>query len=165
MINSVTGRQRDRYDVGAQIADLSRGTADIGRQVSELDRRIVAMEGDIAAELDRSHAATAPLATEIGELGELVKDLADAVARTSRCWKARSPMRRRRAGSGARRRARAAASAHPSRRRGAPRVGEPEPRRACRPQRPFRGWSRRDRRRSSRAPSRPIASISISSRS
>jgi cyclic-di-GMP phosphodiesterase TipF (flagellum assembly factor) len=80
MINSVTGRQRDRYDVGAQIADLSRGTADIGRQVSELDRRIVAMEGDIAAVLDRSHAATAPLATEIGELGELVKDLADAVA-------------------------------------------------------------------------------------
>jgi cyclic-di-GMP phosphodiesterase TipF (flagellum assembly factor) len=80
MINSVTGRQRDRFDVGAQIADLSRGTADIGRQVSELDRRIVAMEGDIAAVLDRSRAATAPLATEIGELGELVKDLADAVA-------------------------------------------------------------------------------------
>ena len=29
MINSVTGRQRDRYDIGAQIADLSRGTADM----------------------------------------------------------------------------------------------------------------------------------------
>ena len=80
MINSVSGRQRDRFDVGAQIADLSRGTADIGRQVSELDRRIVAMEGEIAAVLDHSQAATAPLATEIGELGELVKDLADAVA-------------------------------------------------------------------------------------
>ena len=80
MINSVSGRQRDRFDVGAQIADLSRGTADIGRQVSELDRRIVAMEGEIAAVLDRSYAATAPLATEIDELGELVKDLADAVA-------------------------------------------------------------------------------------
>ena len=49
MINSVTGRQRDRYDIGAQIADLSRGTADIGRQVSELDRRLVAMEGEVAA--------------------------------------------------------------------------------------------------------------------
>ena len=36
MVNSVTGRQRDRFDVGSQIADLSRGTADIGRQVSEL---------------------------------------------------------------------------------------------------------------------------------
>ena len=80
MVNSVSGRQRDRFDVGAQIADLSRGTADIGRQVSELDRRIVAMEDEIAAVLDRSRAATAPLATEIGELGELVKDLADAVA-------------------------------------------------------------------------------------
>src|SRR5204863_3542019 len=29
MANSVTGRQRDRFDVGSQIADLSRGTADI----------------------------------------------------------------------------------------------------------------------------------------
>ena len=45
MVNSVTARQRDRFDVGSQIADLSRGTADIGRQVSELDRRIVALEG------------------------------------------------------------------------------------------------------------------------
>ena len=60
MVNSVTGRQRDRFDVGAQIADLSRGTADIGRQVSELDRRIVAMENEVAAVLDqelRRHAA------------------------------------------------------------------------------------------------------------
>src|SRR5262249_39355855 len=44
MMNSLTSRTRDRYAVGAQIADLSRGTADIARQVSELDRRIVAVE-------------------------------------------------------------------------------------------------------------------------
>jgi cyclic-di-GMP phosphodiesterase TipF (flagellum assembly factor) len=80
MVNSVTGRQRDRSDVGGQIADLSRGTADIGRQVSELDRRIVAMEGEIATAMDRSHAATEPLTAEIDELGQLVKELADAVA-------------------------------------------------------------------------------------
>ena len=49
LMNSVTGRQRDRYDMGGQIADLSRATADIGRQVSELDRRLVAMEGEVAA--------------------------------------------------------------------------------------------------------------------
>ena len=72
MINSLTSRRRDRFDVGAQIADLSRGTADIGRQVSELDRRLVALEGEIAIAIDRSHAATEPLATEIGVLGELV---------------------------------------------------------------------------------------------
>jgi cyclic-di-GMP phosphodiesterase, flagellum assembly factor TipF len=80
MVNSISGRTRDRGDVGAQIADLSRGTADIGRQVSELDRRIVAIEGEMGAVLDRSRTATEPLAAEIGELGELVKDLADAVA-------------------------------------------------------------------------------------
>ncbi len=80
MVNSVTGRQRDRFDVGSQIADLSRGTADIGRQVSELDRRLVALEGEVAAVRDRSHATTEPLAAEIDELGQLVKELADAVA-------------------------------------------------------------------------------------
>jgi len=80
MINSITGRQRDRSDIGSQIADLSRGTADIGRQVSELDRRIVAMEGEVAAAMDRTRTATEPLASEIDELGGLVKELADAVA-------------------------------------------------------------------------------------
>jgi cyclic-di-GMP phosphodiesterase, flagellum assembly factor TipF len=80
MINSVTGRQHDRFDVGSQIADLSRGTADIGRQVSELDRRIVAMEGEIATAMERSRSTTEPLASEIDELGQLVKELADAVA-------------------------------------------------------------------------------------
>ena len=80
MVNSITGRARDRAEWGDQIADLSRGTAETGRQVSELDRRIAAIEGECAASLDRTQAATEPLAAEIGELGELVKDLADAVA-------------------------------------------------------------------------------------
>jgi len=80
VINTVTSRERDRYDIGAQIADLSRGTADIARQVSELDRRMVALENELATATQRTHAATAPLATEINELGGLVKDLADAVA-------------------------------------------------------------------------------------
>src|SRR6187401_1251841 len=80
LVNSVTGRQRDRYDMGSQIADLSRATADIGRQVSELDRRIVGLEGEVAAAMDRTRSATEPLASEIDELGGLVKELADAVA-------------------------------------------------------------------------------------
>src|SRR5436305_2089992 len=80
LINSGSGRQRDRYGMGSQIADLSRATADIGRQVSELDRRIVGMEGEVAAAMDRTRAATEPLASEIDELGGLVKELADAVA-------------------------------------------------------------------------------------
>src|SRR5436190_724849 len=54
LINSVTSRQRDRFDIGGQIADLSRATGDMGRQVSELDRRLVAMEGEVAAAMDRT---------------------------------------------------------------------------------------------------------------
>src|SRR5947209_4757227 len=80
MVNSVTSRQRDRFDIGSQIADLSRGTADIGRQVSELDRRIVGLENEVAAAADRNRATTEPLTAEIDELGQLVKELADAVA-------------------------------------------------------------------------------------
>src|SRR5947209_19891206 len=56
MVNSVTSRQRDRFDVGSQIADLSRGTADIARHVSELDRRMVALEEDVAAATDPNRA-------------------------------------------------------------------------------------------------------------
>ncbi len=80
LVNSVTTRQRDRHDLGSQIADLSRGTADMARQVSELDRRLVAIENDVVAALEKSRAQSEPLANEIGELGGLVKDLADAVA-------------------------------------------------------------------------------------
>ena len=80
MLNSVTGRARDRDNVGNQIADLSRGTADNGRHISELDRRFAALEGDLAVINDKMRAATEPLAGEIDELGQLVKELADAVA-------------------------------------------------------------------------------------
>ncbi len=80
MLNSVTGRARDRDNVGNQIADLSRGTADIGRHISELDRRLAALEGDIAVVNDKMRVATEPLVGEIDELGQLVKELADAVA-------------------------------------------------------------------------------------
>jgi cyclic-di-GMP phosphodiesterase, flagellum assembly factor TipF len=80
MVNSVTSRSRDRMDIGAQIADLSRGTADIGRQVSELDRRLVALEEEVATAVDNARAATEPLGAEIDELGHLMKELADSVA-------------------------------------------------------------------------------------
>src|SRR3954468_6983830 len=58
MVNSVTSRQRDRSDIGSQIAALRRGTADISRHVSELDRRMGALEEDVAAALDQNRAAT-----------------------------------------------------------------------------------------------------------
>jgi cyclic-di-GMP phosphodiesterase, flagellum assembly factor TipF len=80
MVNAITGRARDRNDVGAQIADLSRATSDIGRHIAELDRRMATLEADLKAANDRTRAATEPLGTEIDELGQLVKELADAVA-------------------------------------------------------------------------------------
>ena len=80
LFNSVMTRLRDRRDLGDQIADLSRGTADLARQLGELGRRLNAMEGRVENSVNRARGATDPLAAEIGELGGLVKQLAETVA-------------------------------------------------------------------------------------
>jgi cyclic-di-GMP phosphodiesterase TipF (flagellum assembly factor) len=77
---SVSNRLRDRTDLGDQIADLSRGTADLARQVAEISRRLNAAETKIVAPAHRARATNDPLATEIGELGSLVKQIAQTVA-------------------------------------------------------------------------------------
>jgi cyclic-di-GMP phosphodiesterase TipF (flagellum assembly factor) len=76
LYSTVSNRLRDRRIVGDQIADLSRGTADLARQVAELNRRIGAMEN----RSERIRGAADPMAAEIGELGTLVKQLAETVA-------------------------------------------------------------------------------------
>jgi cyclic-di-GMP phosphodiesterase TipF (flagellum assembly factor) len=78
LYNTVSARLRDRNDVGSQIADLSRGTADLARQVGEMSRKLHALETQELAR--RAQAPNEALAVEIGELGVLVKELADAVA-------------------------------------------------------------------------------------
>jgi cyclic-di-GMP phosphodiesterase TipF (flagellum assembly factor) len=78
LYNTVSVRLRDRNQVGNQIADLSRGTADLARQVGELGRKVHALENQDHAR--RGQAPNEALAAEIGELGVLVKELADAVA-------------------------------------------------------------------------------------
>src|SRR6476619_809792 len=80
LFNSVGNRLRDRTDIGDQIADLSRGTPDLARQVAEISRRLNAAEVKIASPVHRARGATDPLATEIGELGGLVKQIAETVA-------------------------------------------------------------------------------------
>jgi cyclic-di-GMP phosphodiesterase, flagellum assembly factor TipF len=80
LFNSVNNRLRDRSDLGDQIADLSRGTADLARQVAEISRRLNAAEIKIASPVLKARAANDPLATEIGELGTLVKQIAETVA-------------------------------------------------------------------------------------
>jgi cyclic-di-GMP phosphodiesterase TipF (flagellum assembly factor) len=82
--SAVTARLQDRSDFGGQIADLSRGTADLAHQVAELGRRTATLEtqrdriADSAAE--KARAMSEPIAAELGELGTLVKQLAETVA-------------------------------------------------------------------------------------
>ncbi|MDE2469342.1 MAG: EAL domain-containing protein, partial [Bradyrhizobium sp.] len=80
LYNAVSMRLRDRTDVGAQISDLSRGTADLARQVAEFGRRLAVVEGRVTSAnstgADRIQAVT----SEINELGVLVKQLAASVA-------------------------------------------------------------------------------------
>jgi cyclic-di-GMP phosphodiesterase TipF (flagellum assembly factor) len=83
LYNSVTDRMRDRRDLGDQIADLSRGTADLARQVAEIARRLGTLESrpNVGSHVaPRTRSGPDPLAAEIGELGGLVKQLAETVA-------------------------------------------------------------------------------------
>src|SRR5262245_27600991 len=79
LYNAVSTRLRDRTDVGEQIADLSRGTADLARQVAEFSRRLASVESDRGRSAPTNAAAPA-LATELSELGIVVKELAETVA-------------------------------------------------------------------------------------
>ncbi|HXD45906.1 MAG TPA: EAL domain-containing protein [Pseudolabrys sp.] len=80
LYNAMSNRLRDRGEMGDQIADLSRGTADLARQVAELSRRLNAVETSVSNTVSRARGAVDPLAAEIGELGGLVRELADSVA-------------------------------------------------------------------------------------
>ena len=78
LYNTITARLQDRDLVGRQIADLSRGTADLARQVAEITRRQIALENQEQAK--RAPAPNEALVAEIGELGVLVKQLAETAA-------------------------------------------------------------------------------------
>jgi cyclic-di-GMP phosphodiesterase TipF (flagellum assembly factor) len=80
LYNTVSTRIGLRTAVGRQLADLSRGVAELARQVADTGRRLPAMEEKVETALDRARAVTDPLAAEIGELGTLVKQLAETVA-------------------------------------------------------------------------------------
>ena len=80
LYNAIVARLRDREELGGQIAGLSRGIADLARQVGDLGRRTVALESRSDAVVDRIRNATAPLATEVADLGGLVRQLAESVA-------------------------------------------------------------------------------------
>ena len=80
LYNAVTTRLRDRSDLGGQIADLSRGGADLSRQLAEFGRRLAKIENHGPSAAESARTAVAPIATELSELGTLVKQLAETVA-------------------------------------------------------------------------------------
>ncbi len=80
LYDALRGRVHDRGDVDGQIADLSRGAADLARQVAETASRVSAMENRVEGAMHRMHAAVDPIAIEIGELGGLVRHIAETVA-------------------------------------------------------------------------------------
>ncbi len=79
---SIVARGRSGTVKSTQVQDLSRGIADLARQVIELGRRVAAMETKVADAVTRADAAVAgtePLTSEIGEIGNLIKLLAEQV--------------------------------------------------------------------------------------
>jgi cyclic-di-GMP phosphodiesterase TipF (flagellum assembly factor) len=80
LYNTVATRLRDRHDVGEQIADLSRLTADLAKHMAEIKRSLTAAENKVDGAVNRVRAAVEPVTSEIGELGVLVKQLAETVA-------------------------------------------------------------------------------------
>ncbi len=78
--NMVSGRLRDRGDLGDQIADLSRGTGDLARQVGEISRRLAVVETRTDHTGSKTRGGADPMAAEIGELGGLVRQIAETVA-------------------------------------------------------------------------------------
>jgi cyclic-di-GMP phosphodiesterase TipF (flagellum assembly factor) len=80
LYNVVATRLGLRSVVGRQLADLARGHADLSRQMAEMGRRLAAMEGKVESALDQTRAVTDPLTLELGELGTLLKRLAETLA-------------------------------------------------------------------------------------
>ena len=78
--NFASTRIRDQELVSQQIADLSRGTAELASKVGEIGRRIEAAEAAVATAVEKTRGTTAPIASEIETLGNLVKQLAESVA-------------------------------------------------------------------------------------
>lgn len=76
-VEAVAARARDRLETNERIESLARASADIAREVGELGHRVAKLETapsqDVRSQID-------PLAKEIGELADLVEDLAKSVA-------------------------------------------------------------------------------------
>jgi cyclic-di-GMP phosphodiesterase TipF (flagellum assembly factor) len=77
--NIVIRRWRDHVNIGAQIANLSRGTSDLAIRVGELGQRVANIES-LYGPANWPLEDTPSLAVEVAELGFLVRELAESVA-------------------------------------------------------------------------------------
>ena len=73
----IASRNRDKTEMTGRLEELSRAASDISREVGTLSRRVSALENATNAEMK---SLTAPLSQEIGELADLVENLAESVA-------------------------------------------------------------------------------------
>ena len=80
LYNTVSTRGGAHAMVGNQLRDLASSNTNLARQVAEIGRTVAALQTRVEHTLDRTRAATDPLTIEIGELGTLVKQLADTAA-------------------------------------------------------------------------------------
>ena len=87
LYDAVAKQLRSRALIGDQIANLSRGTADLAwqvgdltRQVTEFSKRMAVVERKVDDAPDEMRAVIPSFTAEIGELGTIVKQLAEAVA-------------------------------------------------------------------------------------
>jgi cyclic-di-GMP phosphodiesterase TipF (flagellum assembly factor) len=80
LYNVVSRRRREPAEPSERIADLTRRHAELSREIAAFDRRLMATEERLAAVADRQHGGFDPLSAEIGELGGLVKQMAETLA-------------------------------------------------------------------------------------
>lgn len=80
LYNAVSLRIKDRAEASGQISDLSRGTTDLARQVAEYGRRLAALEAKLNASNTAQQDRIQDVMGEIGELGSMMRQLANSVA-------------------------------------------------------------------------------------
>lgn len=73
----IASRTRDRTETNDRFEQLSRASSDMAREIGTMSRRVAALETASNSELK---SLTAPISREIGELADLVEDLAELVA-------------------------------------------------------------------------------------
>jgi cyclic-di-GMP phosphodiesterase TipF (flagellum assembly factor) len=79
LYHTLSRRLGHRSVMSRQLADLSRGGDDVARHVAEMDRRLGLVEARVETTIDHARAMTDPLASEVAQVGKLIKQLAEKI--------------------------------------------------------------------------------------